>query len=88
MYSFLERSNAQAADYKGVIRANCDDVIDDLIASGQKYDLILTDPPYNVGMDFGNNTDSLPLDVFLSEMKARIYKLKQLLTDKGSISWS
>ncbi len=87
MYSYLERNNAPAADYQGVIHASCDDVIDDLIASGRKYDLILTDPPYNVGMDFGNNTDSLPLDFFLSEMKARIYKLKELLTDEGSIIW-
>lgn len=87
MYSYLERNNASVADYQGVIHARCDDIIDDLIASGRKYDLILTDPPYNVGMDFGNNTDSLPLDVFLSEMKARIYKLKELLTDEGSIIW-
>lgn len=87
MFSFSERNNAPNKDFQGVIHASCDDVIDDLIASGRKYDLILTDPPYNVGMDFGNNTDSLPLDVFLSEMKARIYKLKELLTDEGSIIW-
>lgn len=87
MFSFSERNNAPNKDFLGVIHASCDDVIDDLIASGRKYDLILTDPPYNVGMDFGNNTDSLPLDVFLSEMKSRIYKLKELLTDEGSIIW-
>lgn len=87
MYSFSERSNAIDTGYQGVINANCDDIIDDLIATGQKYDLILTDPPYNVGMNFGNNSDSLPLDVFLSEMKARINKLKLLLTEEGSIIW-
>ena len=87
MFSFSERNNAPNKDFRGVIHASCDDVIDDLIASGRKYDLILTDPPYNVGKDFGNNTDSLPLDVFLSEMKSRIYKLKELLTDEGSIIW-
>ena len=87
MFSFSERNNAPNKDFRGVIHASCDDVIEDLIASGRKYDLILTDPPYNVGKDFGNNTDSLPLDVFLSEMKSRIYKLKELLTDEGSIIW-
>lgn len=87
MYLFSERNNAPATNYNGVICASCDDVIDDLIACGRKYDLILTDPPYNVGMDFGNNTDSLPLDVFLSEMKERINKLKELLADEGSIIW-
>lgn len=87
MYSFSERNNALDTNYYGVICASCDDIIDDLIASGRKYDLILTDPPYNVGMDFGNNTDSLPLDMFLAEMKVRINKLKELLTDEGSIIW-
>lgn len=87
MSSYLERNKAAEANFEGVIHANCDDVIDDLIASGQKFDLILTDPPYNVGKDFGNNTDSLPLDKFLAEMKNRVFKLKQLLTDEGSIIW-
>ena len=87
MYSYLERTKAAEANFEGVIHTSCDDVIDDLIASGQKFDLILTDPPYNVGKDFGNNTDSLPLDKFLTEMKNRVFKLKQLLTDEGSIIW-
>ena len=87
MSSYLERTKAAEANFEGVIHASCDDVIDDLIASGQKFDLILTDPPYNVGKDFGNNTDSLPLNKFLAEMKNRIFKLKQLLTDEGSIIW-
>ena len=87
MSSYLERTKAAEANFEGVIHASCDDVIDDLIASGQKFDLILTDPPYNVGKDFGNNTDSLPLDKFLAEMKNRVFKLKQLLTDEGSIIW-
>ena len=87
MSSYLERTKAAEANFEGVIHASCDDVIDDLIASGQKFDLILTDPPYNVGKDFGNNTDSLPLDNFLAEMKNRVFKLKQLLTDEGSIIW-
>ena len=87
MYSYLEKNNAYKANYKGVIHANCDDIIDELIAKGIKYDLILTDPPYNVGKDFGNGTDSLPLEIFLSEMKTRIFKLCQLLNNEGSIIW-
>ena len=87
MSSYLERTEAAKANFEGVIHASCDDVIDEIITTGQKFDLILTDPPYNVGKDFGNNTDSLPLDKFLAEMKKRIFKLKQLLTDEGSIVW-
>lgn len=87
MFSYSERNNAASVDFTGVIHGSCDDLMDDLIAAGKKFDLILTDPPYNVGKDFGNDTDSLPLDVFLSQMKKRIYKMKELLTDDGSIIW-
>lgn len=87
MFSYSERNNAASVDFTGVIHGSCDDLMDDLIAVGKKFDLILTDPPYNVGKDFGNDTDSLPIDVFLSQMKKRIYKMKELLTDDGSIIW-
>lgn len=87
MYSYSERNKAHEKGYEGVIHANCDKVIDDLIAAGVKFDLILTDPPYNIGKDFGNNTDSMPLNEFLKAMKLRIFKLKQLLSDNGSIIW-
>lgn len=87
MYSYLEKNKAQNADYYGVIHGNCDEIIEELLKSGKKYDLILTDPPYNVGKDFGNNSDNLPLDIFLAKMKERIFKLKQLLTENGSIVW-
>lgn len=87
MFSYSERNNAASVDFTGVIHGSCDDLMDDLIAAGKKFDLILTDPPYNVGKDFGNDTDSLPIDVFLSQMKKRIYKMKELLTDDGSIIW-
>ena len=73
--------------YLGIINADCDKALDALLQAGVKYDLILTDPPYNVGKDFGNNSDSLPLDVFLEGMYRRIDKMKELLTDKGSIIW-
>ncbi|MBD5173262.1 MAG: site-specific DNA-methyltransferase [Bacteroidales bacterium] len=71
----------------GIIEGDCDLVLDSLIESGIKYDLILTDPPYNVGKDFGNDSDNLPLDVFLTSMYLRIDKLKLLLSENGSIIW-
>lgn len=71
----------------GIINASCDDVLEQLVKDGVKYDLILTDPPYNVGKDFGNDSDNLPLDTFLNQMYHRIDLMKNLLTDKGSIIW-
>ena len=73
--------------YQQVINSDCDKVLDELLQEGIQYDLILTDPPYNVGKDFGNRSDKLPLDVFLKQMYVRIDKLKQLLTPTGSIIW-
>lgn len=78
--------NAALQNY-GIINDDCDKIIAELIDSGVKYDLILTDPPYNVGKDFGNDSDNLPLDTFLSQMYSRIDKLSQLLTPNGSIIW-
>lgn len=71
----------------GIINGNCDDVLASLVDSGIKYDLVLTDPPYNVGKDFGNNSDNLPLEVFLNQMYSRIDMLSKLLTPHGSIIW-
>lgn len=71
----------------GIINGDCDSVLQNMIVNGIKYDLILTDPPYNVGKDFGNTSDRLPLDVFLKSMYHRIDLLKQLLSDTGSIIW-
>lgn len=73
--------------YYGVINGDCDKVLADLIKDGVKYDLILTDPPYNVGKDFGNQSDNMPLDEFLKGMYKRIDMLKELLSDNGSIIW-
>ena len=32
---------------------------------GDKYDVIIADPPYNIGKDFGNNSDDMPLDEYI-----------------------
>ena len=74
-------------DYYGVICGDCDVVLDELIEEGVKYDLILTDPPYNLNKDFGNDSDKLSLNDFIAITKKRLDKLKQLLTPQGSIVW-
>ncbi len=71
----------------GLICGDCDKIVDELIAKGVKYDLILTDPPYNINKDFGNKSDCLSIDEFVAITKKRIKKLKSLLTPTGSIIW-
>ena len=73
--------------YNGVINGDTDKFLDKLIEDNQKFDLILTDPPYNINKDFGNNTDCLPIKEFIKLTKERIEKLSQLLTPNGSIIW-
>ena len=71
----------------GNICGDSDVIVDRLIENAQKFDLILTDPPYNINKDFGNNSDCLPLDDFINITNERIKKLKQVLTPTGSIIW-
>ena len=71
----------------GVINDNSDKFLDELIEKNIKYDLILTDPPYNINHDFGNTSDCLSLEDFISVTQDRIKKMKQLLTPNGSIIW-
>ena len=75
------------SDFDGVICGDMDEWVDKLIDAGIKYDLILTDPPYNINKDFGNDSDKLSVQDFVAVSSNRIKKLKQLLTTTGSILW-
>lgn len=70
-----------------VICGSCDIILPELVKEGRKYDLILTDPPYNIHKDFGNDSDCLPIDEFIKITRQRLTILKDLLTDNGSIIW-
>ena len=54
---------------------------------GARFDLILTDPPYNLKKDFGNRSDHLSLDDFLATNRARIEACTRLLAPGGSLLW-
>lgn len=71
----------------GIINGDSDDVLDSLIDMGIKYDLVLTDPPYNIFKDFGNKSDCMPFDVFLKITEERLVKLKEMLTPTGAVVW-
>ena len=73
--------------YNGVICGDSDEIVNDMIQKGIKYDLILTDPPYNINKDFGNDSDKLSVEEFVNITNKRITKLKQILTPTGSIIW-
>lgn len=73
--------------YNTVINDNCDIVMRQMIEEGIKVDLILTDPPYNLNKDFGNDSDKLELSDFLKLTKNRVDICKQLLASDGSLLW-
>lgn len=74
-------------EYNRAYQGDCDEVMSQMIDEGIKFDLILTDPPYNLDKDFGNKSDSLPLDEFISANRERINKCHKLLTNSGSLIW-
>ena len=61
--------------------------IKQLLDQDIKVDLILTDPPYNINKDFGNESDCLSLEDFLKITKKRVGNYKKILKDNGSIIW-
>lgn len=66
---------------------NSDIFLEKLVKEDFKFDLILTDPPYNLKKDFGNNSDNLTLEEFLEVSESRIISLRKLLSENGSILW-
>jgi DNA modification methylase len=74
-------------DFNRIYNADSDVLLSEMVSKGLKFDLILTDPPYNLKKDFGNGSDNLPLPEFLEITKKRIALCRELLTDTGSIIW-
>lgn len=74
-------------EYNRVINGDSDEILKQFIKDKVTFDLICTDPPYNLNKDFGNNSDKLKLDEFLKVTDERIKLCKQLLAPTGSIIW-
>lgn len=74
-------------EWNKIQHVDCTTYLKKLLEEQAKFDLIATDPPYNIGKDFGNDTDNLPLDVYLSNMKTVLTMCRDLLTERGSIVW-
>lgn len=54
------------------------------IPSGS-IDLIIADPPYNLGKNYGNNNDSKSFDEYLTFTKTWLSESKRVLNDNGTI---
>lgn len=74
-------------EYSGLICGNSDIILKDMVDNGFKVDLILTDPPYNLNKDFGNDSDKLSFEDFLKISKNRLELCRDILSENGSIIW-
>ena len=70
-----------------IINGDSDYILQELLNTNVKIDLILTDPPYNLHKDFGNDSDQLELDEFIRVSRYRIEMCNMLLNKHGSIIW-
>ncbi|OQX00333.1 MAG: restriction endonuclease [Thiothrix lacustris] len=53
--------------------------------SSSSVDLIVADPPYNLGKDYGNNHDLIGFDEYISFSKAWLLEAKRVLKPTGTI---
>ena len=58
-------------------------ILPELIKAQKQYDVIIADPPYNIGKDFGNDTEVMPIDDYVQWAESWIRDCLHLLTDDG-----
>ena len=51
----------------------------------ESYDIIVCDPPYNIGKDFGNDSDKQEMDAYLSWCDEWIVECIRLLKPEGTL---
>ena len=62
------------------------DVLDGLsvaVEKNQRFDVIIVDPPYNIGKDFGNNLDSREMENYIEWSNSWMDMCFKLLADNG-----
>ena len=51
----------------------------------ESVDIIICDPPYNIGKDFGNNSDKQDMDVYLKWCEEWIQESLRILKPHGTL---
>lgn len=76
---------AAQADFKS--RIICGDVLKLLSkqSTETQFDVVIADPPYNIGKDFGNNNDTMPLEDYVEWAQNWLAECFRLLADNGII---
>lgn len=66
-----------------IMVADSTQILPQLIKTDEQYQVIIADPPYNIGKDFGNGTEMMPIDDYVEWAEMWIKDCLQLLTDDG-----
>lgn len=68
------------------VKAICGDAIEEMKKIPDKsIDLVVTDPPYNLNKNYGNNQDKLEFDDYLDFSKQWLMEASRVLKDDGTI---
>ena len=68
------------------LKAICGDAIEEMKKLPDKsVRLIVTDPPYNLNKDYGNNQDKLQFEEYIDFSRRWLRESKRVLTDDGTI---
>lgn len=68
---------------EGVILGDASEVLDQLAEQELRFDVIIADPPYNIGKDFGNGSDSRPMSEYVAWTKGWVEQCLGLLEEEG-----
>ena len=58
-------------------------ILPQLIREDKQYNVIIADPPYNIGKDFGDQSEAMPLEDYVEWAESWIKDCLCLLTDDG-----
>ena len=70
-------------DNNVVINGDAIVVLKELRERGERFDVIIADPPYNIGKDFGKGKDVLPMQEYISWVGGWMADCFDLLADEG-----
>ncbi|MFK7866048.1 MAG: site-specific DNA-methyltransferase [Alphaproteobacteria bacterium] len=80
-----DKATQESAAFKTHSNLICGDVIKVLkkLPTERKFDVIIIDPPYNIGKDFGNNNDTMPIEAYVAWSREYISLCFDLMAHNG-----
>lgn len=66
-----------------LFNADCIDVLKQI--PDNKIKLVITDPPYNIGLKYNNYKDNKKWDIYYKDLEERIIEIQRILSDDGSL---